>query len=78
MTKAYYTQLADKIYPIYGVSSKEEAEKYSGGKQVIETNEAVYMNTATGSIGFASDWDDLSEVVEVLFDDNLECWATEL
>jgi hypothetical protein len=75
MTKAYYTQSADKIYPIYGVSSKDEAEQCADGKRVIETAEAVYMNLETGSVGFESDWDNLEEVSEVWFDADVGAWT---
>lgn len=76
MTKAYYTQQAEQIFPIFGVSSMEEALEYSGGTPVIETEETVYMNTATGSVGFESDWDDLSRVVQVEYCAASEGWVT--
>ena len=75
MTSAYYTQKADQIFPIFGVSSIEEANEFAGGDPVIETHEAVYMNESTGSVDFASGWDDLEEVVEVEFDCEAESWV---
>lgn len=73
MTNAYYTQQADQIFPIFGVSSIDEAKQYTD-LPVIQTAEEVYMNLATGSVGFESDWDDLSEVVQVLYDTSAERW----
>jgi hypothetical protein len=74
---AYYLQQADKIFPIYGVNSLEEAKQYvdpSDHNRIVETKEDVYMNLATGSVDFASGWDDLEAVVKVEFDTDSESW----
>lgn len=74
---AYYTQIANEIFPIYGVSSIEEAKRYIPENQhqyIVETDEDVYMNPETGSVGFESDWDDLEEVVKVEFNSDSESW----
>lgn len=75
---AYYIQKADEIFPIYGVNSIDEAKDFvlaEDQRYIVETDESVYMNTATGSVGFESDWDDLSEVVKVDYDANSESWV---
>ena len=75
---AYYYQIADSIYPIYGVNSMEEVNTLFNGvraEMIVESSEKVYMNPVTGSVGFESDWDDLSEVVEVTYNTSLECWV---
>lgn len=75
---AFYVQKAGKVYPIFGVASIEEAKQFvpqSEWGTIVETDEAVYMNTQTGSLGFASEWDDLTEVVEVKFDAQTESWV---
>lgn len=72
---SYYIQQADQILPIFGLSSIDEAIRAAGGLPVVETQEAVYMNLATGSVGFASDWDDLSEVEEVKYCSSEERWV---
>ena len=72
---AFYIQFAEQIFPIYGVSSMKEAQQYALCGTIIETEEKVYMNTATGSVDFASGWDDLSAVVEVSFDSDSESWV---
>lgn len=76
--KAYYVQKADQIFPIYGVNSIEEAKEFvlpEDHGRIVETAEAVFMNTATGSVGFESDWDSLDEVVEVRYDAEQEAWV---
>lgn len=78
MTNSYYTQQAQNIFPIFGVSSLEEAKEFVPTEKhstIIETSENVFMNISTGSVGFESDWDDLSEVVKVKFDADEECWV---
>ena len=75
---AYYTQVANQIFPIFGVNSIEEAEEVSGSAKVIETSDSVLMNPQTGSVDFSSNWKfegaDLSELVEVTYDITLESW----
>ena len=76
--KAYYIQKAEEIFPIYGVNSLEEAKQFvlpEDHRYIIETDESVYMNTSTGSVDFASGWDDLSEVVEVEYNSKEEQWV---
>lgn len=76
--KAYYLQAADQITPIFGVNSLEEAKQFVDEKdhhRIVETAEAVYMNTATGSVGFESDWDNLDEVIEVRYCADSEGWV---
>lgn len=76
--KAYYTQAADQIFPIFGVNSLEEAKQYvdpADHGRIIETEEDVYMNLATGSVGFEGDWEDLSEVVKVRYSADQEAWV---
>lgn len=71
--KAYYVQKAQEIFPIYGVNSIEEAKRYVAEEdhgRIIETDEAVYMNPRTGSVDFASAWGDLSDVVEVIYEED--------
>ena len=75
MTNAFYNQIADKIFPIFGVASIEEAKEFCKDGTVIETNEDIYMNIATGSVDFASGWDDLDQVTKVKFDINEETWV---
>jgi hypothetical protein len=75
---AYYIQKAEQIFPIYGVSSMEEAKQFVGEvdhRYIVETDEEVYMNIPTGSVDFASGWDDLDEVVQVKYDADLEQWV---
>ena len=75
---AYYTQVADQIFPIFGVNSIEEAEEVSGSVKVIETSDSVLMNPQTNTVDFSSNWKsngvDLSELVEVTYDITLESW----
>jgi hypothetical protein len=73
---AFYLQSADQIFPVYGVSSIDEAKKYAGEfDKVIQTAEKVYMNISTGSVDFESGWDDLTEVVEVTYCPKTEGWV---
>ena len=77
---AYYEQSANEIFPIFGVSSLDEAQQFaSGNGRLVETDEAVYMNVATGSVDFASGWDEKDiesgAVVEVRFDVSEESWV---
>ena len=75
---AYYTQVADQIFPIFGVNSIEEAEEVSGSVKVIETSDSVLMNSLTGRVDFSSNWKsevvDLSDFVEVTYDITEERW----
>lgn len=76
---AYYTQVANQISPIFGVNSVEEAEEFSGGAKVIKTSDSVFMNPATGSVDFSSNWEsegvDLSDLVEVIYDLDEADWV---
>ncbi|MHB0763192.1 hypothetical protein ACYCFC_02145 [Stutzerimonas sp. NM35] len=75
---AYYVQKAGEIFPIYGVTSIEEAREYVAAEdhgRIVETAEDVYMNAATGSVDFESGWDDLSEVVRVEYSAEDERWV---
>ena len=75
---AYYIQVADQIFPIFGANSIEEAEEFSGGAKVIETSDLVLMNPQTGTVDFSSNWTlegvDLSDLVEVTYDITEESW----
>lgn len=76
--KAYYVQTADQIFPIYGVTSLDEAKQFvppSEHHTIVATDEDVYMNPATGAVDFESGWDDLSEVVKVTYSAFLEQWV---
>lgn len=80
MTASVYVQKAQEIFPIYGVSTIDEAKRYvpeADYRYLVETDEAVYMNVATGSVGFASDWEDLGEVVEVDYSAKDQQWVQE-
>ena len=75
---AFYTQQADQILPIFGVSSIEEARDYvieSDHRRIVETNEAVYMHVDTGSVDFASGWNCLEGLVEVEYCAVEEAWV---
>jgi len=77
---AYYTQDAEQIFPIYGVSSVEEAVAFaSPGSRVVETTDAVYMNAATGSVDFESNWEadgvDLDDLTLVTYSAEQEGWV---
>lgn len=37
--------------------------------------EKIYMNPFTGSVGATEDWGDLSEVVEVEWSEEEQCWV---
>ena len=75
---AYYTQVADQVFPIFGVNSIEEAEEFSGSAKVIETSDSVLMHSHTRIVDFSSNWKlegaDLSELVEVTYDITEERW----
>ena len=71
---SYYTQEADQLFPLFGVSDIEEAQSFAPGQTIIYTAEDVYMNAATGSVDFAGGWDDLAQVVKVVFDPESETW----
>jgi hypothetical protein len=47
---------------------------YTQQADLIETTEDVYMNIETGSVDVEGGWDDLSEVVKVIFDPESEYW----
>lgn len=74
---SYYVQKAQEVFPIYGVNSMEEAKQFvdeSDHGRIVETEEDVYMNLATGSVDFESGWD-LDEVVKVVYDAETEAWV---
>jgi len=70
----YYTQQADQLFPLVGVSDMEEAQSFAPGQTIIETEEDVYMNVETGSVDFSQGWDKLSDVVKVIWDPESEFW----
>lgn len=79
---AFYVQKADSIFPIYGVTSLEEAKKFVAPEdhhRIVETAEPVYMNAHTGSVDFASGWDvediENSDLVMVEYDSLEEAWV---
>jgi hypothetical protein len=78
--KAFYSQQADKLYPIYGVSTFAEAQRYAIKASIIETDEKVFMNICTGSVDFESGWHDADiddgSLVEVIFNSDSEQWET--
>ena len=74
---AFYIQQAGDLFPIYGVSSLEEARRFADGARVIETGECIYMNQLTGSVDVLSGWDgvDTEFLVEVTYCDIEERWV---
>jgi hypothetical protein len=75
---AFYTQQADQILPIFGVSSFEEARDLvgsSGHGSIVISSDAVYMNPLTGSVDFDGNWDTLEDVVEVVYCSVTEAWV---
>lgn len=85
---AYYQQIANALYPIYGVSSMHEAAKFAGNEgRIVESSENVYMNPHTGSVDFADNWmadvgaedeSELSEaygLIHVEYDAESESWT---
>ena len=75
---AYYIQKADQIFPIYGVSSMEEAKQYvdhADHKYIVETDEDVYMNPETGSVDFESGWEIVFDLVKVEYGADSEQWV---
>lgn len=79
---AYYVQKADSIFPIYGVTSLEDAKRSVDPEdhhRIVETAEAVYMNPHTGSVDFSSGWDvgdiESSDLVLVAYDSLEEAWT---
>ena len=78
--KAYYEQIADQIYPIYGVSCREEAEAFCSDKRyLVETKDDVYMNIETGSVDFESGWIadgvDIDDLTLVEYDADKGAWV---
>jgi hypothetical protein len=74
---AFYVQKANEIFPIYGAGCLDEAKAFvlpEDHSRIVETSEDVYMNPATGSVDFASGWNDLSEVVKVTYNAKTESW----
>ena len=72
---------SDSITPIYGVNSLEEAKQFvlpEDHGRIVETAERVYMNPQTGSVDFASGWDEIDIinrlVIEVDYSAKEECW----
>lgn len=72
---AFYIQQANTITPIFGTASIEEAAEFAGGAPVVHTDEAVYMNPNTGSVGFESDWEDMVGLIEVRYCAEQESWV---
>jgi hypothetical protein len=75
---AFYTQQADQILPIFGVTSIDEACDYvdeADYVHIVETNEAGYMHVDTGSVDFASGWNCLEGLVEVEYCSVTEAWV---
>lgn len=73
--EAYYTQAADKLFPIFGVSSMEEAREYVQTGEIIETSDRVLMNPNTGSVDFEGGWEETDGLVEVRWDLETEGWV---
>jgi hypothetical protein len=75
---AFYTQQADQILPIFGVTSIDEARDYVAKVDhgsIVASDEDVYMNDATGSVDFASGWNCLEGLVEVEYCAVEETWV---
>lgn len=81
MGLAYYVQEADKIFPIYGVTSIEEAKKFVPAEdhcRIVETAEDIYMNPCTESVDFESGWEgdtELQHLIQVKYDSTTESWV---
>lgn len=78
MENAYYIQEANKLFPIFGVSSMQEAKNYVDEKdhnRIIESAERVLMNPTTGSVDFESGWGDLDGLAEVRYNAEEETWV---
>lgn len=78
MANAFYIQDANEIFPIFGVTSLDEAkrcvdEKYHA--KIVETNERVLMNPNTGSVDFESGWEDTEGLIEVRYSVDDEAWV---
>lgn len=76
---AYYVQIAEKIYPIYGVSSVEEAKEYvdpNDWNRIVSSSEDIYMLPETGSVDFESGWETLEGLVQVEYNPKTENWET--
>ena len=81
---SYYLQEDDKLMPIFGVSSMDEAESFVDCHKrgnVVESVEPVFMSVDTGSVDFESGWLSYNEsieggeLVEVVYDVNEEGWV---
>jgi len=75
---AFYTQKADQILPIFGVSSIDEARDYVAKvdhASIVATDEVVYMNPVTGSVDFANGWDSLGGLLAVEYCSITEAWV---
>ena len=73
----FYIQKAGDLFPVYGVSTLEEAQQFADGATVIETDECIYMNQHTGSVDVLSGWAgvDPEFLVEVTYCDIEERWV---
>ena len=80
---AYYVQKAEELFPVFGVSSIEEAKQFVDAadySRIIETADPIYMHINTGSVDFSSNWEDFDSEVEagnlaeVSYDAETESW----
>jgi hypothetical protein len=75
---AFYTQKADQILPIFGVSSMEEARDYVAEEDrlfVVATDEVVYMNPVTGTVDFDENRNGLDGLIAVEYCSVTEAWV---
>lgn len=72
---SFYQQKAGELFPIYGVSSFDEAKDFADPSTIVSSNEDVYMNPYTGSVDFESGWDDFEGLIEVEYDPSREEWV---
>jgi len=71
----YYEKIADKLFPIFGVNSKEEALEFvSDPANLLVSADTVYMNQNTGAIDVASKWESQQDLIEVVYDVDSENW----
>ena len=76
---AFYTQKADQIIPIFGVSSFEEARDFvdaADHRRIVLSSDAVYMNPVTGSVDFDLNWDSLDGLFEVEYCAVTDAWVS--
>ena len=75
---AFYTQQADQILPILGVSSMDEARDFVAKedcKFVVATDEVVYMNPVTGTVDFDENWNCLDGLIAVEYCSVTDAWV---